>query len=130
MSMLVSLAGWSFAQPNPKMALLTTRLDKIYAQKITKQLKPYYANPATADACEAWHSCTVWAFNQYTKDPAFKVIKAQLKTVRKVYRHRMARETNLFVEAFYKNRTIYVEFTTPYITPRIRSYNYIGKFPQ
>lgn len=130
LGIMISWNGLSLAQQTPKAKALASHLDRIYAQATAQQVKLYYANPVAADVCEAWSSCAVWAFNQYTKDPAFQIVRAELKTQRKVYRHRIAQETHLFVEAVYNNRTVYVEFTTPHVAQRIRPYRYIPNFPQ
>ena len=102
-------------------------VERLAAQKQAENLKSYYVDQQTARVCESWNSCAKWAFEQYTKDQTFKISKAQIITQRKVYRHRVAKETHLFVEAFYKHRTVYVEFTTPNPGPRTSSYHYIVK---
>jgi len=127
---VVSLTGFSFAQKMPKAEVLASHLDRIYAQAQTKQIKPYYANRQAAEACEAWRSCARWAFEEYAKDVAFKVVKAELKTQHRIYRHCFSQKTHLFVEATYAHRTVYLEFITPSIDRHTRSYNYIVKFPK
>ena len=127
---IILLSTAAFAQPKTTQDSISSWLDKIYAEQEAVHLKSYYASRQIADACEAWRSCAVWAFNEYVKDQTFKVTKAEVKTRRKVYRHRVTKETHLFIEATYPHRTVRLEFTTPHIGERKRPYNYIAQFPK
>lgn len=128
---ILLLAGPAVAQQKAsRVRTIVLQVERRVAQKQTENLKPYYPDAATAQVCELWHSCAKWAVEQYAQDPTFKVSKAQLITQHKVYRHRYAKETHLFVEAIYQNRTVRLEFTTPNISGRGKPYNYISKFPQ
>lgn len=128
---ILLLAGPAVAQQKASRArTIVLQVERLVAQKQTENLKPYYPDAITARACESWHSCAKWALEQYAKDPTFKVSKAQIITQRKVYRHRYTKETHLFVEAIYQNRTVYLEFTTPNASGRGKPYHSISKFPQ
>ena len=129
-SIILFASGMGYAQKQPKKDTLSQWLDKLYAEKRTEPLKSYYADAATAELCEKWNSCAKWAFIEYTQDQTFKVVKAQLRTQRKVHRHHVTRETHLFIEATYAHRTVRLEFTTPTANQRKRPYNYIAKFPE
>ena len=124
------LATAAFSQQKPTKNSLSAWLDRIYAQQEAARLKSYYTDLQTADLCETWRSCSKWAFEEYVKDQSFKIVKAKLKTQRKVYRHRVTQETHLFVEATYTHRTVYLEFITPQASGRQQPYRYIVKFPQ
>ena len=127
-SVILWLTPVATAQKNDKINSINTRLTHVVAQQEAARLQLYYNNPSTAHTCEAWRSCAKWAFEEYQKDQTFKIVKAELKTQRKVYRHRVTNETHLFVEAAYANRTVYVEFTTPQASGRTRPYRYITRF--
>ncbi len=127
---IVLLSAAAFAQQHPKGDSLSSWLEKIYAEQEASRLKSYYANRPTADTCEAWRSCAKWAFDEYVKDQSFKIVKAELRTMRRIHRHHVTKETHLFVEAVYANHTVYVEFTTPYLGRRTQTYRYIAKFPK
>lgn len=130
-SLFVFLAATSFATPQGDTTALNRWLDQLLApQEQPEHLKSYYSDKQTADLCESWRSCARWAFEEYTKDQSFKVAKAEMKTMRRTYRHRVVRETHLFVEAAYQHRTVRLEFTTPVSNGRTRPYNYIAKFPK
>ena len=118
------------AQQKPTRNSLENWVDKIVAQQEADKLKSYYVNREVADTCESWRSCAKWAFEEYTQDQSFKIVKAELKTLRRVHRHRVTKEMHLFVEATYKHRTVRLEFTTPHLGERKRPYNYIAKFPE
>lgn len=117
------------AQFKPDTTSLESWVDKMVAQREADKLKSYYGSREVANTCESWRSCAKWAFEEYTKDQSFKIIKAEIKTRRRVHRHRVTKEMHLFVEATYKHRTVRLEFTTPHISPRKRPYNYIALFP-
>lgn len=125
--MTILLGAGAFAKPGQDS--ISSQVDRVYAQQAAR-LKPYYVDSQTARTCESWRSCAVWAFGRHLQDSAFKIVRAEIKTQRKVYRHHVARETSLFVEATYQNRTIYVEFITPRLCERGQSYYYISTFPQ
>ena len=119
--------GAALAQKKPDS--LDSWLDRIYAEQEAKNLKSYYASRTIADTCEKWRSCAKWAFEEYEKDQTFKITKAQFKTQTRTHRHRVIRESHLFIEATYEHRTVRLEFTTPRTSGRARPYNYIAKFP-
>lgn len=129
-SIMLLLAGPAAAQKNHKIDSIGSWIAKTVAQQEAARLKSYYMNRQVAGTCEAWRSCAKWAFEEYVKDQSFKIVKAELKTQRKVYRHRMTQETHLFVEATYAHRTVYLEFITPQTSGRTRPYNYIVHFPK
>ena len=102
----------------------------LVAPEQTKNVKTYYTNQTTADICESWTSCAKWALKQYSQDKTFKIVKAELKTQRKVHRHLVTKETHLFVDAIYTGRTVRVEFITPQANRWQQSYNYVVPYPQ
>lgn len=118
------------AQKQSKRRSIGEWVEQIYAQREAERLKSYYKDRQTADTCEAWYSCAKWAFEEYEKDQSFKIVRAELKTNSRVYRHRVIKEKHLFVEATYAHRIVRVEFITPKGSGRTRPYRYIGKFPQ
>ena len=128
-SLFIFLSGVTFANPVDTVSI-NRWLDKLLAVQQTEHLKSYYTDKQTADVCESWRTCSKWAFEEYAKDQSFKVTKAEIKTRRRTYRHRVAKETHLFVEATYEHRTVCLEFTTPVANGRTRPYQYIGKIPQ
>ena len=130
LSVLLLLASLTWAKKKPNYDSIEQWLDHIYAQKETGILKSYYADRATADTCEAWYSCSKWAFEEYTKDQSFNITRANLKTKRKTYRHRVVKEKHLFVEATYQNKTVYLEFMTPKASGRTAAYRRIARFPK
>lgn len=130
LSVLLVMASLTWAQQKPSYDSLSQWLDRIYAQKRTESLKSYYTDRPTANTCEAWYSCAKWAFEEYIKDQSFKIIRAELKTRRNVYRHRVVKEKHLFVEAVYSNKTIYLEFMTPKASGRTAAYKRIARFPK
>lgn len=117
------------AQSKPDTTSLESWVDKMVAQQEAEKLKSYYANRDIADTCESWHSCAKWAFEEYVQDQSFKIVKAEIKTIRRIHRHRMTKETHLFIEATYAHRIVRLEFNTPHIGERKRPYNYIALFP-
>ena len=117
-----------YAQKKLPTDTLTAKVAQARLRQTSNTAKPYYADIQTAQTCETWNSCAKWAAKQYEQDPSFKIIKAQFVTQRTVYRHSVAKETHLFVEATTANRTVYLEFTTPTNSGRTRPYNYIVKF--
>ena len=129
-SFIALLASPVSAQQKPTSKNLSLWLERLAAEVETKNLKSYYVDSATADLCERWYSCAKWAFEEYTKDQSFKIVKATLKTQRKVYRHRVKQEKHLFVEATYVLRTVYVEFITPHVDKGQPSYRFINKLPR
>ena len=128
-SIVLCFSGLTYAQKKSTPDTLEAWLDKLYAEQETQLLKSYYADRATANLCEKWNSCAKWAFEQYSQEQSFKVVKAQLKTMRRVKRHGVTKETHLFIEASYEHRTVRLEFITPQSSGRTRPYNYIAKFP-
>ena len=130
LSGLLLLASLTWAQKKQGYDSLEQWLEQIYAQKQTENLKSYYTDRSTADTCEAWYSCAKWAFEEYIKDQSFKITRAELKTKRKMYRHRVVKETHLFVEATYQNKTVYLEFMTPKASGRTAAYKRIARFPK
>jgi len=126
----ICITGPICAQHPVATNTLSAKLKKAYYEKVTKQTKPYYVNQQTASACQAWRSCAQWTREQYLQDPSFKVIKAQLKFTRKVLRHRVIEGNHLFVQAVYGKRNVYVEFTTPHVNRRHKSFKLINHFPQ
>ena len=118
------------AQKKPDSCSIGNWLDRMVAEQEAKTLKSYYLSREVANTCESWRSCAKWAFEEYIKDQSFKIVKAEVKTMRRVYRHRVTKETHLFIEATYPHRTVRLEFTTPYISKRKRPYNYIALFPR
>lgn len=128
-SIVLCLSGLAYAQKQPAPDTLGAWLDRLFAEQETQRLKSYYTDRATADLCEKWNSCAKWAFEQYSQDQTFKVVKAQMKTMRQVKRHGVTKETHLFIEASYAHRTVRLEFITPKASGRTRPYNYIAKFP-
>lgn len=132
LGLLLLLAGPACAQhaKNTKTDTIISWVERMAAQRDAERLKSYYTDRETATTCEAWNSCAKYAFEQYTQDQSFRIVKAQLKTVRKVHRHRVTREKHLFVEATYAHRTVRLEFTTPNASGRTRPYHYIGQLPK
>ncbi len=118
------------AQQKPDSIPLGNWLDRIVAKQEAERLKSYYVNREVANTCESWRSCAKWAFEEYVQDQSFKIVKAEIKTMRRVHRHRVTKETHLFIEATYAHRIVRLEFTTPHIGERKRPYNYIAKFPR
>lgn len=127
---LLCLISPACAQYKPDSIPIGQWVEIIAAQKELESLKSYYATREVANTCEAWRSCAKWAFEEYTQDQSFKIVKAELKTLRRVHRHRVTKETHLFVEATYAHRIVRLEFNTPHLGERKRPYNYIAKFPQ
>ncbi len=125
--LLIASATWAQKKP---IESLEKWVERIYAQEEAARLKSYYTDRATANTCETWYSCAKWAFEQYEQDQSFKIVKAQFKTKHKTYRHRVIKETHLFVEATYKDKTIYLEFITPKASGRTCPYRRVAKFPQ
>lgn len=117
------------AQQKTDTTSLGNWLDRMVAQQEAEKLKSYYTNRNVADTCESWRSCAKWAFEEYVKDQSFKITKAEIKTRRRVHRHRVTKETHLFIEATYANRTVRLEFITPHLGKRKQPYHYIAKFP-
>ncbi len=128
-SVVLCFSGLAYSQKKSTSGTLNAWLDRLFAEQETQRLKSYYVDRATADLCEKWNSCAKWAFEQYSQDQSFKVVKAQLKTRRRVKRHAVTKETHLFVEASYAHRTVRLEFITPKASGRKKPYNYIAKFP-
>ena len=128
-SLFVLLSGVAWAGPQGDNTSLNKWLDSLFAQEQTAHLKSYYADKQTADLCESWRTCARWAFEEYAKDQSFKVAKAEIKTMRRTYLHRVTKETHLFVEATYQHRTVRLEFITPVSNGRTRPYRFIGKLP-
>ena len=124
------MASLTWAQQKSRYISIGRWLEDIYTQEQAKRLKSYYLDRTTAGTCEAWYSCSKWAFEEYIKDQSFKIIQAEFKTRRKVYRHRVVKEKHLFVEAVYSNKTIYLEFMTPKASGRTAAYKRIARFPK
>ena len=127
---IILLAGPAFARKAPIADTIEKSIQRLVTQQQTENIKIYYADQSIAKMCESWNSCAKWALKQYSNDKTFKIIKAELKTQRKVYRHLVTKETHLFVEAVYAGRTIRVEFITPQATRGQQSYIHIAPSPQ
>ena len=129
--LILLLAGPVVAQRETSVAdTIEKSIQRLVAQRQAEDVKIYYADPSTAKMCESWNSCAKWALKQYSQDKTFKVVKAELKTQREVYRHLVREETHLFVQAEGANRTVYVEFITPQANRGQQSYSYIVRSPR
>lgn len=128
--LFVFLAAASFAAPQEDTTAVGQWVERILTEQERANLKSYYPDKKTADLCESWRSCAKWAFEEYVNDQSFQITKAEIKTMRRIYRHRVTKETHLFVEAAYKHRTVRLEFITPVSSGRTRPYHYIAQFPK